>query len=197
METDLWFLVFINHTAMLVFSLVVMLIVSKGKLTRYGFRITKDLRLWKVVLWGAGIGIISTLTLIILPGEESQLPEGFSFLQVVIFIWIWASICEEVLMRGLIQTSLGALSKYGFVVFKTRISLPVLITAILFGLVHTAQSFMGGDTVQVIAIVAFAFILGLVAGYYREKTESLIPAILVHMFANIGGSLIGIFFAFV
>ena len=51
---------------------------------------------------------------------------------------------------------------------------------------------MVGGTVQVIAIVAFAFILGLVAGYYREKTESLIPAILVHMFANIGGSLASI-----
>ncbi|MCK5599585.1 CPBP family intramembrane metalloprotease [bacterium] len=33
--------------------------------------------------------------------------------------------------------------------------------------------------------------MGLFAGYYREKTGSLIPAILIHISANIGGYLAG------
>ena len=50
---------------------------------------------------------------------------------------------------------------------------------------------MGADVGGVLIAVLFAFVLGIVAGYYRQKTESLIPAILVHMLANVGGSLAG------
>ena len=42
-------------------------------------------------------------------------------------------------------------------------------------------------------IVIFGIVLGIIAGYYREQTNSLIPAIMVHMCFNIGGSLLGLF----
>lgn len=48
---------------------------------------------------------------------------------------------------------------------------------------------MGAGGYQVLITVFFAFVLGLVAGYQRERTGSLVPAIMVHMFANVGGSL--------
>ncbi|MCK4302206.1 MAG: CPBP family intramembrane metalloprotease [candidate division Zixibacteria bacterium] len=38
----------------------------------------------------------------------------------------------------------------------------------------------------------FASVLGFIAGYQREKTGSLIPAIMVHMFGNIGGYCTGL-----
>jgi membrane protease YdiL (CAAX protease family) len=34
-----------------------------------------------------------------------------------------------------------------------------------------------------------AVILGTVAGYYRDQTKSLVPAILIHALFNVGGSL--------
>jgi membrane protease YdiL (CAAX protease family) len=40
-----------------------------------------------------------------------------------------------------------------------------------------------------LVIVFLAGLLGLIAGYYREKTGSLIPAILIHAFFDIGGTL--------
>lgn len=114
-----------------------------------------------------------------------------SFLQQIIFIWIYASIAEEVLTRGLVQSSLASWGKYGFVVLGFRISLPVLVSALFFGLMHAMQSAIGAGSYTVIVTVLFAFILGLVAGYHREETQSLVPAIIVHMFANVGGSLAG------
>jgi len=46
------------------------------------------------------------------------------------------------------------------------------------------------DLVSVIATIISAFIVGVIAGYYCEKTESLAPAILVHMLFNMIGSLV-------
>ena len=109
------------------------------------------------------------------------------FLHTLLFVWIIASICEEVLYRGLIQSFLFPLSKYGFNIFRFRISIPVLVGAFLFGVMHMMLLTMGMDFALVLSIVILAFIMGIVAGYYREKTGSLIPAVIVHIFANIGG----------
>jgi len=194
MQTKLWLVLFINHTAMLILSMIIMLVVSKGKLSRYGFKLTRNIRLGQIVLWGLGIGIISTLIEGSLPGEGSDMVGELSFLQQIIFIWIYASIAEEVLTRGLIQSSLASWGKYGFSPPKGigfRINLPVLVSALFFGLMHAMQSAMGAGGYTVIVTVLSAFILGLVAGYHREKTQSLAPAIIVHLFANVGGSLAG------
>jgi membrane protease YdiL (CAAX protease family) len=189
MQTKLWLVLFINHTAMLVFSIVVMLVAGKGKLSRYGFKMVRNVQVKQLILWGLGLGIISTLVAAFLPGEESSVSGELSFLQTVVFIWIYASVCEEVFIRGLIQSSLSRLTKYGFRALEMRISLPVLISALLFGLLHLIQSAMGAGGYQVLVIVLFASVLGLIAGYHREGTGSLVPAIMVHMFANVGGSL--------
>jgi len=189
MQTKLWLVLFINHTAMLILSIIIMLLVSKGKLSRYGFKLARNVQLKQVISWGLSLGIISTLIEVSLPGEEGVVSGELTFLQTVVFVWLYASICEEVFVRGLIQSSLSRLTQYGMTVFERRISLPVLISALLFGLVHLMQSAMGAGGYQVLIIVLFAFALGIAAGYQRERTESLVPAIMVHMFANVGGSL--------
>jgi membrane protease YdiL (CAAX protease family) len=189
MRTELWFVLFINHTAMLVLSLGIMLVVGKGKLSRYGFQLATNGHLRQVVLWGLGLGIVSTLIEAIVPGKEGSITGEMSLLQIVVFVWLYASISEEVFVRGLIQSSLSRLAKYGFIAFGRRISFPVLASALLFGLLHLVQSAMGAGGYQVLVIVLSAFVLGLMAGYHRERTGSLVPAIVVHLFANAGGSL--------
>ena len=189
MQTKLWLVLFINHTAMLILSIIIMLVASKSKLSRYGFKPARNVQVRQIILCGLGLGIISTLIAASLPGKESSVAGELSFLQTVVFIWLYASICEEVFARGLIQSSLSRLTEYGFTVLERRISLPVLISALLFGLMHLIQSVMGAGGYQVLVIVLFAFVLGLIAGYQRERTGSLVPAIMVHVFANVGGSL--------
>jgi len=191
MQTKLWLVLFINHTAMLILSVIVMLVVSKGKLSRYGFKLAGNLQVKQVISWGLGLGIISTLIQASVPGKEAIVSGELTFLQTVVFIWLYASISEEVFVRGLIQSILSPLTKYGFTVFERRISFPVLTSALLFGLVHLVQSAMGAGGYRVLITVLSAFVLGIIAGYQREKTESLVPAIVVHMFANVGGSFAG------
>jgi len=180
-----------NHTTMLFLSLLIILILSKGRISSYGFKLTRDIRLKQITLWSFGIAVVGTLLQAFIPGKGLTFLEGFSFPRVVIFIWIYASICEEVLTRGLIQGYLKPLVKYGFTIFKPRISLPVLVGALFFGSMHLALLTMGVGSFMVFTIVLLAFILGIIAGYYREKTGSIIPAIITHMVFNISGTLIG------
>ena len=192
MQSKFWLGGFINHALMLIISLALILALSKGRISTYGFKITEKFRFKETVIVGFIAGLIITGSALILPINAPPLVQKFSFLQSVIFGWIWASICEEVLTRGLIQGYLSSLSQYGPSLFKLRISLPVFISALLFGFMHLGLLMTGLDGFSVVMIASSAFLLGLVAGHYREKTESIVPAIIIHMLFNISGSITGL-----
>ena len=128
------------------------------------------------------------------PSGQVPFLEGFSFVNQVIFIWIYASICEEALTRGLIQSYLAPLRNRGFSISRLRISYPVIIGALFFALMHLMP--FGGvlPLLHLIAFLISATILGIAAGYYREKTGSLVPAVIVHMLFNVSGSLVDFLF---
>jgi membrane protease YdiL (CAAX protease family) len=107
---------------------------------------------------------------------------------------VYASIAEEVLTRGLIQGYLNSYSNSGMQIANVFLSIPVLVGALFFGLMHLATLTLGLDFITVVATVVSATIVGIIAGYYCEKTGSLLPAILIHMLFNIAGSLVGIMF---
>ena len=73
------------------------------------------------------------------------------------------AIAEEFAFRGII---LGSLRKYGD-------AFAIIASAVMFGAMH-------GNIVQ----IPFAFILGLVFGFAVCKTNSLIPAIIIHFINN-------------
>lgn len=79
---------------MLVFSIIIMCVVSRVKLSRYGFKLAGIVRLKKVISWGLGLGIVSTLIETSLAGEENRFAGKFHFLQTVVFIWLAANISE-------------------------------------------------------------------------------------------------------
>ncbi len=188
MKSKPWIGGFINHTTMLVISIIIMLLLSKSKISTYGFKSARNIQLKPIILLSLSIGIIGALIQSFFPIKQFDSIENFSFIQIVIFIWIYASICEEVLTRGLIQGYLSPLTKYRFTVFKVPISLPVLISALFFASMHLMLLTTGMGIATVFNIILFAFILGIIAGYYREKTGSLITAIIVHMLFNVGGT---------
>jgi membrane protease YdiL (CAAX protease family) len=184
-----------------VFTVLIILTVNRGKLTDYGFTFGKNIKCIKIVILSFVIGIVTMLVMgIIVNILNSLFPvEGgehfaskYSFLETVLYVWILASISEEVLTRGLIQGFLTPLKVYGFRIFKRFISVPVLIGALFFGVIHVMLLTTGMNAYMVFAVVITCFILGLMAGYTREKTGSLIPAIIVHMVFNIGGAFLGL-----
>lgn len=105
----------------------------------------------------------------------------------MVFVWVYASVCEEVLTRGLLQSSIGSWG--GGSGTSSGFSVPVVVSGLFFGAMHLVLIESMGS-VAVVPIV-LATLLGFLAAHYRETTGSLIPAIIVHVLFNVGGMLPG------
>lgn len=88
----------------------------------------------------------------------------------VLSVFIIAPIVEEFVFRALIMTKLRK---------EFNVTTSIIVSAILFALIH----FMAGS----IVIVVHAFLGGIIFSLAYMKTKSLFPAIIAHIFGNIGG----------
>lgn len=184
---------FTTHTTMLIVSLILIYLFTKGKLSDYAFKTVKIKQLLKPIFITIIVIIVITILVTLLLAllgfdirDTGNVPTaGMSALQIIIFIFIYASIAEEFLFRGLVQNFLKPLSEYGFKLFKIKISVPVIISAVLFGLGHLILLKTGASSPFVLRIVIYTTTIGFIAGYYQEKNNSIIPAVIVHMTANI------------
>lgn len=176
----------------LVSSLALVLALTRGHPSAYGLRGARPHEIGRVLLvagsFAAVIGVLSAVSVVAgRGGGEGHPSVGGDFLKDFVSIWIFASVSEEVLFRGLIQSYLGPLKAHGFRLFGRRVSLPVAVAALAFGLVHLGL--LGSAPPPLVAtIVVAATILGFIAGYYREKTGSVLPAIVAHFLFNALGS---------
>lgn len=93
-------------------------------------------------------------------------PDAVYFLATVLL----APFLEEVLFRGLVQSTL----KRGM-----KLEFAVLLQAVFFGLIHTGLVWM-----------IYAFILGLALGILRENQRSLWPCVLLHCSFNLANFLL-------
>ncbi len=185
----------VSKLYMLVLSILLILAVNKGSLKKYGFNKPKDIKYLKMIFITIGItagafifgmflfmGILSH----IFPTENTTgFPEQKSLIEMILTVWIWSSICEEVLVRGLVQSFMQHLKSKKFL----GLSLPVLISGLFFGAMHLSLLFVGMGHWFVSSIVFFTTIIGLLAAYYREKSDSLLPPVIIHILANFVGSI--------
>ena len=182
----------ITHTGMLLASLILICLLSRGKVSTYGLKGIRLKALVRPTVVGLSVGIIITGLGELLPMTGFEFMEDFTLLQIILFVWIFASVSEELLTRGLLQGFLRPLEKYRLMIFKFYMSVPVLVAALFFGFMHLGLLTMGASGPAVFVIVLSAIILGVIAGYYREKTGSIVPAIVIHMLFNICGTLMGL-----
>ncbi len=92
-------------------------------------------------------------------------PQGiFGILLIILSTAITPAVVEEFAMRGVL---LSGLKRFGD-------GFAVLITSVIFGLMH-------GNFEQ----IPFALLLGLYLGYITVKTESILPAVLLHFLNNL------------
>ena len=179
----------------IILVLAIVLIVAFRNQLNYRIAVPKSNQIWKPVLFG----LLTTLVLNILTGiittalhgriESHPALRNASVLQFVLFTFILAPVAEEHLFRGFLQNYLKPLGDKGITVFHRRISLPVLIAALAFSLSHLGLLASGVGTAFMIRTALFTFILGTIAGYYQEKYNNIVPAILVHMAGNLLGIL--------
>ncbi|MBI5059313.1 CPBP family intramembrane metalloprotease [candidate division KSB1 bacterium] len=194
-EARPWLIPAVTHSAMAAVALALMALIGRGQWSQFGFTVPVG-RVWGPAMWGGlGIGVVSTLVLSLFTDEEVSGTERFTFWQIVLFVWIWASACEELLVRGLLQGLLGSLGQVGFRVGTYRITLPVLFGAVFFGLMHLGLLSLGMSGAAVAVVALFAAILGGLAGTLRERSGSVIAAMVAHTSANAGGTVIGFWLA--
>lgn len=171
---------------LLLFSIVFSLLFSKGMLSHYGFKIPIKGYYFKIALIILAIETISSICLSFITIDgAAHFASNYTFFRTVLSIWIIASVSEEVFTRGFVQSYLHDFTDKGITIFRIFISLPVIVGACVFMAIHIPLIMEGIDHVLYILILLSTFTLGIVAGYFREKTGSLLPAIFAHMCANI------------
>ncbi|MCK4410047.1 MAG: CPBP family intramembrane metalloprotease [Candidatus Eisenbacteria sp.] len=187
-----WMSVFINYAIMLAVSLILVLASSMGDPSKFGFiRPRVGGGYGAGITWGIVLGVVASfVSLASRAGGMSPL-KGLSVVQIVLLVWILASVTEEILVRGYVQSYLAPLMDRGFKVFRMRISLPVILSALFFAAMHLILLTTGTSFLTTYIVVVFAFFLGLIAAYQRERTGSILPAITAHVSFNVGGAIGG------
>ncbi len=180
---------FITHSLMLILS--VSLIYGLKKYVNYKISFPRFKEVLKPILFGLITTIIINIfmTIIITAlGEEIEnhiVLTKMSPTQIFVFVFIYASIAEELLFRGFLMNILKPLKSKGLTIFKRNISLPVIISGVAFGFGHLILITTGASIFFLIRVVVFTTTLGLIAGYYQEKYDNNAFAIIVHMSGNI------------
>ena len=182
---------FFTQSIFLLCSLALSAWLTKGRMAAFGFtkgtfRLTASFFLWLLPML-----VITTLQVLGSPAGAPSNAAGPGSMEtpigIILTVWIYASICEEVFTRGLLQSWLSSLTQYRVRLGRWSVSTPVLTSALFFAAMHgVLWPKLGPATLVVILL---AGVLGAIAGLYREKTGSLIPAILIHSFFDIGGTL--------
>lgn len=122
-------------------------------------------------MYGAFQGAILLLTKIIpeswfnLQNSQSSSLLGGSMAFAIIYTVLIAPVCEETIFRGLVLTIFdGKLPKW----------LGILLSALVFALIHLPSP---------IAFI-YTLTLGVVLGFVRYRTKSLVPCVLAHIIFN-------------
>lgn len=146
-----------------------------GSWREYGFRLSERRYILVAIVLGVPLGLVLTfIDKSLSPGD----PLGIGHLKLwmlVIYFLIGSSIQEEVIFRGLLQTVLAKHLNLELGVAGKTLSFAALLVALLFGLIH----------LEVGTFTAFAaFLLAVLAGELRQRSGSLVPAVLVHAIFN-------------
>ena len=189
----------------LLLTLLAIVVLGRSKFSEYGFckpRASQPpaeggVRWVRICLTAPLLGMVATPMILGLGGTGNPLVKSLSFPQIVLFIWILSSTIEEVFTRGFLQGHLSVLSGKHIKLLFLRVELPVLISALFFACMHFSLLLAGVDALTMAVTFFFTLSIGLMAGYLRAKTGSLIPAIAVHLLANIGGMIGGVVYALV
>lgn len=101
-------------------------------------------------------------------------------LETIVFQGTLAGLCDELLFRGILLALLNRVFTAREDVFGYSLSFGVLISSLLYGL---SQGFIlqEGFHLQINLIrILFGFLLGLIAALLKERSGSLLPAVLFH-----------------
>lgn len=166
---------FIGH-GIFIIGAVIMLAASGFTLKKVSFlpRYGVNVKLFVIIaaLFGAfgfSINFIPPLTKVVAPPFVWVL----DFLYQAFFVG-WS---EEILFRGSLQNILNARFPNSLIL---RFRAGTFISAVIFGLVHLGNSFLGLPLLTAVAEAIFALSFGFVVGWYYDRTQDLAGAAWIH-----------------
>lgn len=169
-------------TSFVVASLIMVIFLTRHGWQRKDFGLVfagKKYMLGAFVLGGI-LGLIVAVLQRVFGIESPRTFETFAFWQIVLLFWIGASIQEETIFRGLIQSVVGRTLGNSSTSTWGPVSAAAVIVAILFAVIHVP---MGLFT------ACAALVAGLLAGELRARSGSIVPAVIVHAMFNITGTI--------
>jgi len=162
-------------TLLIAILLVFLLARTRGGFAEFGFRIPSSRYVVVALASGLVLGVVAAFLNHLFPSKPPFDVSGFGPWKIWLYFVVGASIQEEVIFRGLIQSMVEKRWAAIFSICGASISGAVAFTAVLFGLVHLEVGLL---------VAVGAIMLGLGAGELRRRSGSLLPAIIVHALFN-------------
>lgn len=179
-----------SHTAMLAVALLLIAWLSKGRFSEYGLQWPKGKRyVLASIAWGTFFGFLMTavdyLPQIVHrlppPGNLSLAPGHIAAMISSYGVYVGPS--EEIPFRGLMLTFLLQRSSGRVRLGRYEMHAAGVILALLFALAHIT-SFWEVNFWLALGQQLYAFALGILYAYWREKSGSLLAPILGHDFSD-------------
>lgn len=186
MQSGPWLALFVNHAVMLVIALLLIGWLAKGRFSDYGLEWPKRKHYVPSALaWGVFFGLLMTvvdylpqiLRHLPPPGGLSLAPRSIG--AGIFFEGIFVGPTEEIPFRGLLQTFLMQRTSGRVRFLKYDMHVAGVILALLFALAHLT-SFWTEDLWIALGQQLYAFALGILYAYWREKSGSLLAPIVGH-----------------
>ena len=178
-----------NHAVMLLIAVALIAWFSRGNLSEYGLQWPKHRHyVPSALLWGAAFGLLMTVVdyfpqiLRHIPPPDNLALTPRSIGSWFFFEWIFVGPTEEIPFRGLLQTFLMQRTSGRVRFWKYEMHVAGVVLALLFALAHLT-SFWTENFWIALGQQIYAFALGILYAYWREKSGSLLAPIIGH---NVG-----------
>jgi uncharacterized protein len=181
-----WLALIVNHAVMVLIALALIAWLSRGNFSDYGIEWPRHRHyVLSALLWGAAFGILMTFV-DYFPQimRHSPPPESLALTPVSIGGWLffeglYVGPTEEIPFRGLLQTFLMQRISGRVRLWKYEMHVAGVILAFLFALAHLT-SFWTENVWIASGQQIYAFTLGILYAYWREKSGSLLAPIIGH-----------------
>jgi membrane protease YdiL (CAAX protease family) len=188
-STEMAWLLMAQHAISLLIALALIAWFSRGNISEYGLAWPKHKDyISAALLWAAAFGLLMTvvdyfpqiLRRTPPPGNSELTPASIG--SWLLFEAIVVGPTEEIPFRGLLQTFLMQHTSGRVRFWKYDMHVPGVVLALLFALAHLA-SFWTESLSMAIGQQIYAFALGILYAYWREKSGSVLAPVIAH---NVG-----------
>gem|GEM_PF-657436 len=166
-------------SAGIAFALILLFSKLSDDVGEFGLSVPCSKYVWLALAFGTPLGLITGWVTQLFPSVPPYDVSRFTVLMIVSYFVIGASIQEEIIFRGLLQTMFQRIFNGSLIVIKLLVGYSVIAVALLFGLIHLPEG---------LAVAFCALVLALIAGELRKRSASIVPAIIVHMLFNAGSA---------